>query len=247
MMRPPVVAHRGLARIFPENTRASVLGALDAGLAAVEIDIQLSLDGVPLLQHDVDLKRMSGRAGDLRRLTFSKLKGLRMTEPGRFGRRFLGEGLASLAGLASALATRPPFTLFVELKEESLKSFGRAFMLQAVAEALAPIQRRCVLISFDVEVLRLARECTRFPIGPVLRSLAQGRDPSVRSLRPEWIFCDRHLLPKKGGLKALFGPARLCVYEVPELAAARALLARGAAAIETFRCDGLAQELALFT
>jgi glycerophosphoryl diester phosphodiesterase len=246
-MRPPVVAHRGLARIFPENTRASVLGALDAGLSAVEIDIQLSLDGVPLLQHDVDLKRMCGRAGDIRRLPFSRLKRLRMSEPGRFGRRFRGEGLASLAGLASSLSTRPPFTLFVELKEESLKPFGRAFMLRAVAEALAPIQRRCVLISFDVEVLRLARECTRFPIGPVLRSLAQGRDLSVRSLRPEWIFCDRHLLPKKGGLKALFGPARLCVYEVPEPAAARSLLARGVTAIETFRCDSLAQELALFT
>jgi glycerophosphoryl diester phosphodiesterase len=224
-----------------------VLGALDAGLSAVEIDIQLSLDGVPLLQHDVDLKRMCGRAGDLRRQPFSKLKRLRMSEPGRFGRRFRGEGLASLAGLASSLAARPSFTLFVELKEESLKSFGRAFMLQAVAEALAPIQRRCVLISFDVGVLRLARETTRFPIGPVLRSVAQGRDLNLRSLRPDWIFSDRHLLPKKGGLKALFGPARLCVYEVPETAEARRLLARGAAAVETFRCDSLAQELALFT
>jgi glycerophosphoryl diester phosphodiesterase len=244
-MRPPVVAHRGLARIFPENTRASVLGALDAGLAAVEIDIQLSLDGVPLLQHDSDLKRMCGRAGDIRRLPFAKLKHLRMSEPGRFGRRFRGEGLASLAGLASTLSKRPPFTLFVELKEESLKVFGRAFMLAAVAEALAPIRRRCVLISFDVEVLRLARERTRFPVGPVLRSLDQWKGLKAGSLGPEWIFCDRHLLPKSGGLKALFGPSRLCVYEVPELVAARSLLARGATAVETFRCDSLAQELAL--
>jgi glycerophosphoryl diester phosphodiesterase len=245
MKRPLVVAHRGLARLFPENTLEAVLGAFDAGLSAAEIDIQLSADGVPVLQHDADLKRMTGKAGDLRRLPFAALKRLRMSEPGRFGRRFKGR-LTSLAGLSAALeGRRPAFTLFVELKEESLKPFGRAFMLQAVAEALAPIRKRCVLISFDREVLRLARETTRFPVAPVLRSLAQWRR-EARFLRPEWVFCDRHLLPKQGGLKALFGPARLCVYEVPEVAVARALLKRGVSAIETLRGDSLAQELALF-
>ncbi|HTB21310.1 MAG TPA: glycerophosphodiester phosphodiesterase family protein [bacterium] len=244
MRYPQVVAHRGLARIFPENTLESVLGAFDAGLAAAEIDIQLSLDGVPVLQHDQDLKRMTGQAGDLRRMPFSKLKGLRMSEPGRFGSRFRAR-LCSLARLAEALAPRRGYTLFVELKEESLKPFGRAFMLQAVAQALRPIRKRCVLISFDWEVLRLARECTRFPVAPVLRSLDQWRR-GARALKPEWVFCDRKMLPKKGGLKALFGASRLCIYEVPDCAAARALLDRGAAAVETFRADSLAQELALY-
>lgn len=243
---PPVVAHRGLARIFPENTLSSVLGALDAGLGFVEIDIQLSRDGVPVLQHDADLKRMSGRAGDLRRLPFSQLRRVRMAEPGRFGTRFSREGLASLSDLAEALAARPACTLFVELKEESLKPFGRPFMLGAVAEALGPISKRCVLISFDWEVLRLARDTTRFPVAPVLRSRDQWRRERGAALRPDWVFCDRRLLPKKGGLKALFGPARLCVYEVPEVAVARDLLKRGVAAIETMRGDSLAQELALF-
>ena len=246
MRFPPVVAHRGLARIFPENTGASVLGALDAGLGFVEIDIQLSSDGVPVVQHDADLERMSGRAGDLRALPASTLIHVRMAEPGRFGRRFRGERLATLAGLALVLARRPPFTLFVELKEESLKPFGRAFMLQAVAEALVPIRDRCVLISFDAEVLRLARQTTRFAVGPVLRGLGPWRSSLKRALRPEWVFCDRRLLPKSGDLKALFGPARACVYEVPEVQVARSLLSRGVAAVETFRADSLAQELALY-
>jgi glycerophosphoryl diester phosphodiesterase len=247
MSMPPVVAHRGLARIFPENTLSAVLGALDAGLGMVEIDIQLSRDRVPLLQHDADLKRMSGRAGDLRRLPFAALKKRRMPEPGRFGRRFWREPLAGLADLSQALAARrTPFTLFVELKEESLRRFGRAAMLSAVAEALAPIKQRCVLISFDWEVLRLARTATRFPVAPVLRSLGQWRGPLARSLRPEWVFCDRRLLPKSGALGALFRPSKLCVYEVPEAGDARNLLRRGVAAVETLKPDSLAQELALF-
>ncbi|MGH7442296.1 MAG: glycerophosphodiester phosphodiesterase family protein [bacterium] len=242
---PPVVAHRGLARLFPENTRASVLGALHAGLRMMEIDIQLSCDGVPLLQHDTNIERMSGRKGDIRALPIADLRRLRQPEPGRFGRRFSREPLAFLASLARVLAREPRFTLFVELKEESLKLFGRERMLGVVAEALAPIRRRCVLISFDLAVLRLARANTGFPVGPVLRSLAQW-GPEARVLKPEWVFCDRHLLPKRGSLGGLFPRANLVVYEVSDAVSARALLRRGVFAVETFRADSLAQELTLF-
>jgi glycerophosphoryl diester phosphodiesterase len=241
-----VVAHRGLQRLYPENTRASVLAALDAGLTHVEIDVQLSADGVPVLHHDADLKRLSGHAGDLRRLPWSRLRRTPVPEPGRFGRRYSRIRLASLAQLAGDLAARSGFTLFVELKEESLKPFGRERMLGAVATALRPIHPRCVLISFDLAALSLARQATRFPVGPVLRNLAQLRLPELRAMRPDWIFCSSTLLPKRGRLDRLFQGAKACVYEVPDAARARALFGRGLSAVETFRSDTLAQELALY-
>ena len=246
MTRPLVVAHRGLQRLYPENTRASVLAALDAGLTHVEIDVQLSADGVPVLHHDADLKRLSGRAGDLRRLPWSRLRRTPVPEPGRFGRRYAGLRLASLEQLASDLASRSGYTLFVELKEESLKPFGRERMLAAVAAALRPIHPRCVLISFDLPALGLARQTTRFPVGPVLRSLAQLRTAELKAMAPDWIFCSSTLLPRQGRLDRLFGRARGCVYEVPEAAKARALFSRGLSAVETFRSDTLVQELALY-
>jgi glycerophosphoryl diester phosphodiesterase len=246
MRRPVVVAHRGLQRLYPENTRTSVLAALDAGLTHVEIDVQLSSDGVPVLHHDSDLKRLSGRAGDLRRLPWARLRSVALPEPGRFGRCYAGVRLASLAQLAGDLARRKGYTLFVEIKEESLKVFGRERMLTQVAEALRPIHARCVLISLDLAALSLARRDTRFPVGPVLRSLAQLVRPELRAMKPDWIFCSSTLLPKQGRLDRLFGRARSCVYEVPEAAKARALFSRGLSAVETFRADSLAQELALF-
>jgi glycerophosphoryl diester phosphodiesterase len=246
-MSHPVTAHRGLARIYPENTRASVLGAVLSGLDKVEIDIQLSADAVPVVMHDPSLTRMCGRGGDLRRLPWAQLKNLAVPEPGRFGRRFHSEKLSSLAALALELADHPGLrTLFVELKEESLIPFGREAMLQAVAEALAPIHRRCVLISFDVAVLRLARETTRFAVGPVLRRWKQWGSPALRALRAEWVFADAKILPATGNLKSVFGKTRSCIYEVGDVAQARALLKRGVTALETFRADTLAQELQLF-
>lgn len=241
-----VVAHRGLQRLYPENTLASVLGALDAGLSQVEVDVQLSADGVPVLHHDADLRRMNGLALDIRRLPWSRLRALAVPEAGRFGRYHRRERLASLEQLALALAGRRRFTLFVELKEESLRAFGRERMLAAVADALAPIRRRCALISFDLEVLRLARRDTRFPVGLVLRRLDQLKSPALRALAPEWIFCDAAKLPRRGSLRSLFGGARACVYEVPQVERARALLGRGVFAVETFKADILLQELERF-
>jgi glycerophosphoryl diester phosphodiesterase len=246
-MTHPVTAHRGLARLYPENTRASVLGAVLSGLDKVEIDIQLSADGVPVVMHDPTLDRMCGRSGDLRQLPWAQLKKLAVPEPGRFGRRFQSEKLSGLAPLAQELAAYPGLrTLFVELKEESLIPFGREAMLQAVAEALAPIHARCVLISFDLPVLSLARETTRFAVGPVLRSLRQLRGDALQAMRPEWVFANAKMMPRFGSLKALFGPAKSCLYEVPDVAVARGFLKRGITALETFRADTLAQELQLF-
>jgi glycerophosphoryl diester phosphodiesterase len=243
----PVTAHRGLTRIYPENTRASVIGALMTGLDKVEIDIQLSADGVPVVLHDPTLDRLCGRSGDVRQWPWARLKRLSAHEPGRFGRRFIREKLSGLAELAQELAGQPGLkTLFVELKEESLIPFGRERMLQVVAEALRPIHRRCVLISFDLPVLSLARETTRFPVGPVLRSLKQLKSAPYQAMRSEWVFCNAKLLPRHGNLKTLFGAAKSCVYEVPEVVQARPLLQRGITALETFRADTLAQELTLF-
>jgi glycerophosphoryl diester phosphodiesterase len=231
-----VVAHRGLARLHPENTLAAVQGALDAGSSQVEVDIQLTADGVPVLWHDAGLARLSGRSGDVRELSWARLQRLSAHEPGRFGRRFVSQRPCSLEELALALAPQAGLKrLFVELKRESLQRFGREAMLAACAQALGPLRGRCVLISFDLPVLALARQTTRFPVGLVLGSLRQWRSPAARAL-----------LPRQGALRPFFGRARSCAYEVADPLRARDLLRRGLHAVETFRADTLLQELALY-
>lgn len=242
-----VTAHRGLARLYPENTLAAVRGALDAGLRQVEVDVQLTADRVPVLYHDAALARVSGRPGDIRRLPWARARRLPAAEPGRFGRRYAAERVPSLAQLAQALAPdRRLRTLYVELKQESLRRFGRKAMLDACLRALAPLRGRVVLISFDLAVLQLARRATRRPVGLVLRGLGQLRQPAVRALAPEWVFVDARRLPRRGPLGPLFGGARTCAWEVPDPVQARGLLQRGLSSVETFRADTLIQELRLF-
>lgn len=229
---PPLIAHRGWTRQYPENTLSAVRGALRAGAGWVEIDVQLSADGVPFLFHDRDLARLCGAAGALGERTAAELERLRASEAGRFGARFADEPLARLSAFVAALAEFPQAEAFVELKRASLERFGAQRVLDAVLPALAPLGPRARLISFDVGVLTAARARCGLELGPVLEAWSDLDTPAVRALAPQVVFCDEELLPATGKLDAR--GARLAIYEVDHPRRARELLARGATWIETF-------------
>ncbi|MGC0329220.1 glycerophosphoryl diester phosphodiesterase [Streptomyces sp. SAI-170] len=58
MQNVTAVAHRGDPYRFRENTLDSVRAGLALGADAVEIDVRLTRDGVPVLLHDDTLKRL---------------------------------------------------------------------------------------------------------------------------------------------------------------------------------------------
>ena len=57
-----IVGHRGLPGVKTENTLESFRSAFNTGADAVELDVQLSRDGVPVVYHDFDMKRLHGSA-----------------------------------------------------------------------------------------------------------------------------------------------------------------------------------------
>ena len=57
---PKVIGHRGAMAYAPENTLASFREAKRRGATWVEIDVKLTADHVPILMHDVSLKRTTG-------------------------------------------------------------------------------------------------------------------------------------------------------------------------------------------
>lgn len=61
MTKFQVLAHRGLVSEFvPENTIKAFADALHAGADVIETDIQCTADGVAIVFHDADLKRLAG-------------------------------------------------------------------------------------------------------------------------------------------------------------------------------------------
>lgn len=62
MNRPlSAIAHRGFSSRFPENTAAAFSAAYDLCVFAVETDVRLTADSVPVCMHDPDLQRLARR------------------------------------------------------------------------------------------------------------------------------------------------------------------------------------------
>ncbi|PSJ27849.1 glycerophosphodiester phosphodiesterase [Streptosporangium nondiastaticum] len=70
------VAHRGDPYRFRENTLPSIRSALEAGAGAVEVDVRLTRDGVPVLLHDATLERLWGLTRVLDSLSADELREL---------------------------------------------------------------------------------------------------------------------------------------------------------------------------
>ena len=69
-----MLAHRGLAIDAPENTLLAFAKAIAVGVTHVETDVHVSADGVAMISHDPDLRRVAGRAATVAHLTSHELR-----------------------------------------------------------------------------------------------------------------------------------------------------------------------------
>jgi glycerophosphoryl diester phosphodiesterase len=237
-----LVAHRGNALEYPENTLSAFESALQLGARWLELDVQLSSDHVPVVIHDHLLVRTTGLAGTVFDRPASALCALSAGEPDRFGARFQDVRLPLLEQVLALLVKWPDATLFVEIKTESLEHFGHPLVVSRVVQALAGVARQCVVISFDLPAVRRAREISGLPIGWVLTQYDEASHEQCAALKPDFVFCNYRKFPATGALWP--GPWRWASYEVRSATLARELEARGVPLIETMAIGELTADLA---
>ncbi|MDD8024345.1 MAG: glycerophosphodiester phosphodiesterase family protein [Paracoccaceae bacterium] len=136
------IAHRALhdrAAGRPENSRAAVRAAVAAGYG-IEIDVQPSADGVPMVFHDYDLKRLTGVAGPARGRSAAELGATRLLDA--------EDGIPTLAEVLEIVAGHVP--LLIELKDQD-GAMGPDVgpMERAVAAALAGYAGPVAVMSFN--------------------------------------------------------------------------------------------------
>ncbi|HUW98153.1 MAG TPA: glycerophosphodiester phosphodiesterase family protein [Acidiferrobacter sp.] len=239
-----LIAHRGYAYRFPENTLVALEAAVAAGARYVEVDVQLTSDKVPILFHDHDCLRLCGVPGTVDERSYTAIRNLRAAWPARFGDLFRDNPLTSLAELAEFLARHPGVTAFVEIKRQAVKRFGAKAVVEASHATLRAVLSQTVAISYSLPALKVARKL--FPrIGFVSDSYLPFQSRSVQALAPEFHFCDLKGLPPQGALAR--ADRILAVYEVDDAACARDLGARGVGLVETFQIAELRSALAALT
>lgn len=241
-MLPEIVAHRGDAEHFPENSIPALEAAWRRGIAHVEFDVQLSADGVPFVIHDASLERTTRATGDIRLTKSGQLDGVDAGEPARFGHAHAGTALPRLAAIASLMADYPVARAFVEVKRASLVHHGLAHCMERVLAALAPVRDRCILISFDADAVRHARAAGGMRIGWALDGDPAQLRPVLDLMQPEYVFCNHTRLAPGRPLPS--GRWAWVIYEVTDADQALDLAARGAAMVESMAPLRLAAALA---
>ena len=149
------IAHRGfhdLNRVRWENT----LSAFDAAVErdyAIECDVHLSADGVPVVFHDNVLNRLAGRDGFVHDLTAAELAQLRIGGT--------QDHVPTLAEMLARIGGRVP--LVIELKGVEGKDGG---LVAAVAKALQGYRGKAAIMSFDHWLVRrFADDAPGIPAG----------------------------------------------------------------------------------
>lgn len=233
-----LVGHRGFPQRYPENSLVGIRAALELGARAIEIDVQASADGEPMVCHDVDLYRVAGHQLALDRATAAELVTMSVHEPRRFGEQFNPCPLPHLQQVVELVAQFEGAVLFVELKEEIFSRYPREAFLQKVVPLLAPLQSRVFIISFDWQCLRNAQQLFGLRVGWVLRRYDKQSQQLLAEHPMDIVICDYRRLPPPPE-PLWVGPWQWFIYDITDPEAAEAWGRRGVSYIETWDIEAL--------
>jgi glycerophosphoryl diester phosphodiesterase len=139
-MATEVIAHRGASGTAPENTLPAFRRAEELGADMIELDVQLTRDGHPVVIHDRTLDRTTSGRGAVRRRTLAEIG---LLDAGFwFGRRFADTRVPTLGEVLEAVG----IPINVELKAAGDDGLERR-VLDTVTRAGA--LDRVVFSSFD--------------------------------------------------------------------------------------------------
>lgn len=179
-MRNICVAHRGFSSKAPENTLAAIRMAIALPYVHwIEIDVQLSKDGVPIVIHDYTLDRTTNGHGKIKDMNWENLR--RLDAGSWKGRAFRGEKIPSLEEVLALASGR--LQLNIELKNTGNLYPG---LEQKVMDIISSrgMRNEVVLTSFDDRVLHRIKEIDhRYPTGLIFDS--RLGDPVRRLLELE--------------------------------------------------------------
>ncbi|MBQ8814907.1 MAG: glycerophosphodiester phosphodiesterase [Lachnospiraceae bacterium] len=156
MERIYVEGHRGACALYPENTLISYQKAMEMGVDAIEFDVWLSKDKVPVIMHDSNALRTCGVNVDLREMTLEEIKKLDPCCESKFGDRFKGKvevpTLYELLELAKRI--NPEFKLGVEIKQYTEETVD--ITVKALKEY--GFYENCWFYAFNGRIIRYLKE-----------------------------------------------------------------------------------------
>jgi glycerophosphoryl diester phosphodiesterase len=149
-----IIAHRGWSGKAPENTMAAFRQAVaEPRIAGIELDVQLTKDGVPIVIHDYKLDRTTTGSGAVKDHTLEEIK--RLDAGGWFSWRHRGQRVPTLLEALALMKDR--VYVNIELKTTGDMYPGLAAAAIGVVRELA-MENEVYFTSFHHPVMKEAKE-----------------------------------------------------------------------------------------
>lgn len=148
-----VVAHRGDRDGAPENTIAAFEKAIDKGTNLIELDVQYTSSGYPVVMHDATLDRTTDCSGMVSSKSRTQLE--RCDAGGWFSGSFEDEPVPTLAAALAAVARRSSHVeILVHMKVVPTSAMARRTMDDVRRTGMT---NRTVFLSSDTKTLSVMR------------------------------------------------------------------------------------------
>ncbi|XP_016107652.1 glycerophosphodiester phosphodiesterase 1 [Sinocyclocheilus grahami] len=148
------VAHRGGGHDAPENTIAAIRAASENGATGVELDLEFTADGVPILMHDDTVDRTTNGSGPLSKLLFSELRKLDAAAKHRLSDRFRGEKVPTLQEAVEECIKRQ-LTIYFDVKGHPDEA---AAALKELFQKYSVLYNTSIVCSFEPKVIYRMRQ-----------------------------------------------------------------------------------------
>ena len=246
---PVSFAHRGGAKVVPENTIEGFREGLAMGDAVIELDVHASADGAVVVIHDPDVDRTTDGTGLVAEMTLRELQeldaGYRFTLDGGATYPWRGRGVR-IPTLEDVYRTFPDRPINIELKgqrpgiEEDLfrviEAVGGQDRTLVVTDRRAPIRRFRRAARGTVATAASIEEFAVFMILTLLH-LSDLYDPPFQALQPPEKYKGVRIVTPWLVREAHRRNLRVDVWTIDEETAMRRLLSFGVDGIMTDRPD----------
>lgn len=243
-----VIAHRGASHYAPENTMAAFKMALQMKADMIELDVQISKDGVPVVFHDAKLEKHSNGKGFVSSFLFDELRQL---DAGKwFSIEFMGEKILSLKEVLKWAAGK--IMVNIEIKTEAVSDTSGGGVEEKVIQWVQEtgMEKHVIISSFDYRAVERIKKMAPGILTGLLydKKSSAKREPVdlLRDYQADFFHCSKSEMEKKWRRQLDDSEKRFLIYTVNRKKAMQKWMEKGAFGIFSDKPDLLREVASQF-
>ncbi len=173
--RPEICAHRGYSLVAPENSMPAFKQAIKENVDWIELDVHETKDGVIVVTHDADIKRIAGVDKNVYDLTYAQLE--KYDVGSWFSSKYKGLHVSTLDEVIK-VCKKGHVKLQIELKPTGHEKNFEKKVINVVERN--HFEKKCMLASLNADCLKTIKKDTNKVKTLYIMAVAIGEVPQIK-------------------------------------------------------------------